>query len=219
MHPPAPALPLAARPQGHGAQAVLPAPAPAAPTAPQAPLLQPRRAWPWLRVHPKSSRDRGAPDHVQQPCPEPPALPCHCRSPALTSKHRGASALAWLAMPMERAEPSSRTGQTLLIYQGRLQLRLERTVDGCSAVEGTVASAGGTGSRRDCAALPPPWGPSARPCVGCQEPGAPMGHIPTGPGLLLSILPAPCQGPGAVLPRARLLRRARAPPRRSRPHC
>lgn len=51
-------------------------------------------------------------------------------SQALTSKDWGASAFAWLAMPMGQAESSSRTGQTLLIYQGRLQLQLEHTVDG-----------------------------------------------------------------------------------------
>jgi len=47
--------------------------------------------------------------------------------------------------------------------------------------EGMVASGGGMGSRRDCAALPRPRGPSSVP----RLPGAPMGQPPTDPGLVL----------------------------------
>lgn len=72
-----------------------------------------------LLVTPMLPRPRGPQGHLELPPPQRGR-----RDSALTSKDRGASARAWLAMPMGHAVPGSHTHQ-LLIYQGRLQLQLE----------------------------------------------------------------------------------------------
>lgn len=79
---------------------------------------------------PLSPPRAGEPRVTFQSPTQSPALPHHCSESALTSKNWGASACAWLVMPMGQAVPFAHTSQ-LLIYQGRLQLQLERAVDGC----------------------------------------------------------------------------------------
>lgn len=127
-------------------------------------------------------------------------------SQALTSKDRGASAFAWLAMPMGQAESSSHTSQTLLIYQGRLRLHGMHGRWLPALWKARWPLRGGTGNWSDCVALPPPRGLSSVPRAGCLESGAPTSHLPTNPGQILGILPALCLGlPGRALPRARAL--------------
>lgn len=87
------------------------APAPAAATALPAPLLQQYQTQP-RRLHassPLSPPRAGEPGVTFKSPAQSPALPHHRSESALTSKNWGASACAWLAMPMGQAVPFAHT--------------------------------------------------------------------------------------------------------------